>query len=190
MAPQHSPQPGYPPANSFGNRNTVNDFTKGMAQEVRYLLSEIGKLRDQRRQLQYEIAELMAVRSKFSESGEFQPEWKPPMPEAIEAPPQPPPGPEPVLETKPAWRRVSAQRPERKARTQPKAIAPAQTTPAGPAPDADTSKSEVPAWAQWRPNPLLRPASAINSPSTAPATIPHEPPPRTGLFGPSTPPPK
>ena len=69
MAPQHSPQPGYPPANNFGylfllptivpllkrvlsNRNTVNDFTKGMAQEVRYLLSEIGKLRDQRRQLQ------------------------------------------------------------------------------------------------------------------------------------------
>ena len=36
----------------FSNRNTVNDFTKGMAQEVRYLLSEIGKLRDQRRQLQ------------------------------------------------------------------------------------------------------------------------------------------
>ena len=26
-----------------------------------------------------EIAELMAVRSKFSESGEFQPEWKPPV---------------------------------------------------------------------------------------------------------------
>lgn len=32
-------------------------------------------------------------------------------------------------------------------------------------------------------NPLLRPTSAINSPSTAPATIPHEPPPRAGLFG-------
>ena len=32
-------------------------------------------------------------------------------------------------------------------------------------------------------NPLLRPGSAINSPSTAPATIPHEPPPRAGLFG-------
>jgi len=186
MAPQHSPQPGYPPANNFGNRNTVNDFTKGMAQEVRYLLSEIGKLRDQRRQLQYEIAELMAVRSKFSESGEFQPEWKPP---AIEAPPvEPPPGPVPeVPAVKPAWRVVSPQRPERKARTQPKAIAAAPNS--GPVVQ-EAPKPDVPAWAQWRPNPLLRPGSAINSPSTVPATIPHEPPPRSGLFGPSTPPPK
>ena len=32
-------------------------------------------------------------------------------------------------------------------------------------------------------NHLLRPDSAINSPSTAPATIPQEPPPRSGLFG-------
>ena len=32
-------------------------------------------------------------------------------------------------------------------------------------------------------NPLLRPSSAINSPSTAPASIPNEPPPRAGLFG-------
>jgi hypothetical protein len=186
MAPQHSPQPGYPPANNFGNRNTVNDFTKGMAQEVRYLLSEIGKLRDQRRQLQYEIAELMAVRSKFSESGEFQPEWKPP---AIEAPPEPPvlPITEVVPAAKPAWRVVSPQRPERKARTHPKAIAAAPN----PTPDVQqASKPDVPAWAQWRPNPLLRPGSAINSPSTASATIPHEPPPRAGLFGPSTPPPK
>jgi len=186
MAPQHSPQPGYPPANNFGNRNTVNDFTKGMAQEVRYLLSEIGKLRDQRRQLQYEIAELMAVRSKFSETGEFEPEWKPP---AIEAPPEPPAPPttDVVPVAKPAWRVVSPQRPERKARTHPKAIAAAPNNPAPVVPEA---KPDVPAWAQWRPNPLLRPGSAINSPSTAPATIPHEPPPRTGLFGPSTPPPK
>jgi len=185
MAPQHSPQPGFPPATGYGSRNTVNDFTKGMAQEVRYLLSEIGKLRDQRRQLQYEIAELMAVRTKFSENGEFQPEWKPP---AIEAPPEPPaPEPEVIPAAKPAWRVVS-KRPERKpARTQPKAITAAPApVPAAPEPP----KADVPAWAQWRPNPLLRPGSAINSPSTAPATIPHEPPPRGGLFGPSTPPPK
>jgi len=184
MAPQHSPQPGYPP-NNFSNRNTVNDFTKGMAQEVRYLLSEIGKLRDQRRQLQYEIAELMAVRTKFSENGEFQPEWKPPAPAAIEAPPEPA-APEPIPAAKPAWRVIS-KRPERKpARTQPKAIAAAPA----PTPAPEPPKPDVPAWAQWRPNPLLRPGSAINSPSTAPAAIPHEPPPRTGLFGPSTPPPK
>ena len=30
----------------------MNDFTKGIAAEVRILLNEIGKLRDERRQLQ------------------------------------------------------------------------------------------------------------------------------------------
>lgn len=184
MAPQHSPQPGYPPMNNFGPRNTVNDFTKGMAQEVRYLLSEIGKLRDQRRQLEYEIAELMAVRTKFSENGEFQPEWKPP---AIEPPPEAPaPEPQVIPAAKPAWRVVSKRREMKQARTQPKAISAA----AAPAPIPEAPKPDLPAWAQWRPNPLLRPASAVNSPSTAPASIPQDPPPRAGLFGPSTPPPK
>jgi hypothetical protein len=34
------------------NRNMMMDFTKGIASEVRILLAEIGKLRDERRQLQ------------------------------------------------------------------------------------------------------------------------------------------
>jgi len=34
------------------NRNMMMDFTKGIATEVRVLLAEIGKLRDERRQLQ------------------------------------------------------------------------------------------------------------------------------------------
>ena len=118
-----------------------------------------------------EIAELMAVRSKFSENGEFQPEWKPPVRlsfiglfcmeifgsstqeifllQAIEAPKEPAavvPAPE-VPQIKPAWRVVSPQRPERKARTHPKAIAAAPN----PAPAVqEAPKAEVPAWAQWR----------------------------------------
>ena len=106
----------------------------------------------------------MAVRSKFSETGEFQPEWKPPVRcfygfvellnlhneiQAIEAPPEPPAAtaPEAIPAAKPAWRVISPQRPERKARTQPKAIAAAPT----PTPVAqEAPKADVPAWAQWR----------------------------------------
>ncbi|KAF9541305.1 hypothetical protein CPC08DRAFT_717165, partial [Agrocybe pediades] len=152
------------------------DFTKGIATEVRILLAEIGKLRDERRQLQYEIAELMSVRSKFSPNGEFQPEWKPP---AIEAPPpEAPPAIEdaPHPQAKPGWR-VVHKRPERKARTVPKAIA-APTAAAPPPPPP--VKQEAPAWAQWRPNPLV-------APTISPAPPAHVPP-RNGLFGPSTPP--
>ncbi|KAF8965771.1 hypothetical protein BDZ97DRAFT_755056 [Flammula alnicola] len=157
------------------------DFTKGIATEVRYLLAEIGKLRDERRQLQYEISELMAVRSKFSANGEFQPEWRPP---AIEAPPEAPPATEeapPLPQAKPGWR-VVHKRPERKVRTQPKITGPPHP-PQPPLPEPP--KPEAPAWAQWRPNPLLAPTPMAATPS-----MPHSPPPRAGLFGPSTPPPK
>ncbi|KAF8153374.1 hypothetical protein B0H34DRAFT_784462 [Crassisporium funariophilum] len=157
----------------------MNDFSKGIAQEVRQLLSDIGKLRDERRQLQFEIAELMAVRSKFSANGEFQPEWRPP---AIEAPPElPPPAIEDVPAAKPGWR-VIHKRTERKARTVPKITGPpAPPTPALP----EAPRPEAPAWAQWRPNPLLAP-----TPLAPPSAMSPTPPPRGGLFGPSTPPPK
>ncbi|PPR01066.1 hypothetical protein CVT26_016013 [Gymnopilus dilepis] len=176
MAPQGPPQPNYSPQLP-NNRNITMDFTKGIAAEVRVLLAEIGKLRDERRQLQYEIAELMAVRSKFSPNGEFQPEWRPPPP-AIEAPPAdlPPPIEEPPAPAKPGWR-VVHKKPERKARTVPKIAGP--PTPAPPA-LPEPPKPEAPAWAQWRPNPLL----------TTSTPTPNSPPPRTGLFGPATPPPK
>ncbi|KJA21354.1 hypothetical protein HYPSUDRAFT_42227 [Hypholoma sublateritium FD-334 SS-4] len=158
------------------------DFTKGIATEVRILLQEIGKLRDERRQLQAEISELMSVRSKFSANGEFQPEWRLPAP-AIEAPPpEPLPGMEEVVpQAKPGWR-VVHKRPERKARTTPKI-----TGPPAPAPLAlpEPPKPEAPAWTQWRPNPLLAPTPHMGS-TPAPMT----PPTRNGLFGPSTPPPK
>ena len=105
----------------------------------------------------------MEIRTKFSESGEFQPEWKPPVrcfvylfkknelsseDQAIEAPPEaPPPEPEVIPAAKPAWRAIT-KRPERKpARTQPKAIN------AAPAPEPavpEAPKPEGPAWAQWR----------------------------------------
>ncbi|PPQ79007.1 hypothetical protein CVT25_002316 [Psilocybe cyanescens] len=176
MAPQGPSQANFSPQ---GNppRNVSMEFTKSIAAEVRVLLAEIGKLRDERRQLQYEIAELMAVRSKFSANGEFQPEWRPP---AIEAPPleMPLAIEEAPPQAKPGWR-VVHKKPERKARTTPKMVG---GPPAPPTPAPEPRKPEAPAWAQWRPNPLLAPTPiAPGSPG---------PPPRTGLFGPSTPPPK
>ena len=39
-------------------------------------LQKKARLIDKRKS---EIAELMAVRTKFSDTGEFQPEWKPPV---------------------------------------------------------------------------------------------------------------
>lgn len=70
--------------------------------------------------------------------------------QAIEAPPEPPaPEPEVVPAAKPAWRVISPQRPQRKARTHPKAIAAAPGP--GPGPVAqEAPKADVPAWAQWR----------------------------------------
>jgi len=109
-----------------------------------------------------EIAELMAVRTKFGPAGEFQPEWRPPVclalhlpvvhavdisDQAIEAPPPPPP---PAIEdvpppAKPAWRTVH-KRPERKARTVPKITAP--PPPMQPPPPEPVR--EMPSWTQWR----------------------------------------
>jgi len=157
----------------------MNDFTKALASEVRILLAEVGKLRDERRQLQYEIAELMAVKSKHG--GDFAPEWRP----KIEAPPvEAPPPPPPAIEdepsqARPGWR-VVQKRPERRAI---KGKQPAPAPPPVPVPPqiAEPPRQELPAWAQWRPNPLLAP-----TPLSAPAS----PAPPPGLFGPPTPPPK
>lgn len=77
----------------------MNDFSKALASEVRILLQEVGKLRDERRTLQQyvpntqtllplnpdylsspifrEIAELMAVKAKHSVGGEYSPDWRP-----------------------------------------------------------------------------------------------------------------
>ncbi|KAG5721464.1 hypothetical protein E4T56_gene13032 [Termitomyces sp. T112] len=159
----------------------LNDFSKALANEVRILLAEVGKLRDERRALQYEIAELMQMKSKHGSGGEFAPDWRPPPPllEAAPAPPEATP-PTPV-HARPGWRTVHPR--QRPPRTVPKAIA----QPPPPAPFAVPSPAPeppMPAWAQWRPNPLLAPTPVNAAPMSPPL-----PPPSRGLFGPRTPPP-
>ncbi|KAK2466581.1 hypothetical protein APHAL10511_001443 [Amanita phalloides] len=170
----------------------INDFSKALAGEVRILLAEVGKLRDERRALQYEIAELMAVKSKHGAGGEYSPDWRPSNLKAVEAPPEAPalpapaapPSPEEQIQARPGWRVIH----KRKMRaitagpsSVPSAPAPAPVAVAVASPPP--ARQELPAWAQWRPNPLLAPTPV--SPAVA-----ISPPPKTGLFGPPTPPPK
>jgi len=159
----------------------INDFSKALAGEVRILLAEVGQLRDERRALQYEIAELMSVKSKHGAGGEYSPEWRP-KPEDEPAPPPEPSAPAPA---RPAWRVVN-KRAERKERALGKQRVPSP----GSVPPLEPPKPNVPAWAQWRPNPHIAP-KPVQATSAAPLPGPSSTPPaRSGLFGPPTPPPK
>ncbi|KAI0062511.1 hypothetical protein BV25DRAFT_1870279 [Artomyces pyxidatus] len=168
----------------------LNDFSKALASEVRILLQEVGKLRDERRALQHEIAELMAVKAKHSAGGEYSPDWRPKqLPLPLEAPlPEMPPPEEhgPMEPARPAWRTVvKHQPPPPGGRRKGKAAAPPPPPPPAPAPLPDP-RADLPAWAQWRPNPLLAPVARTATPSQAVVQAPQ----RAGLFGPVTPPPQ
>ncbi|ETW77500.1 hypothetical protein HETIRDRAFT_421624 [Heterobasidion irregulare TC 32-1] len=151
--PKQGPFTGPPP-------RYINDFSKALASEVRILLQEVGKLRDERRALQHEIAELMAVKSKHGAGGEYSPDWRPkmPLPDMLpppEAPPALPPI-EDIAPAKPGWRTVH-KRPERPPRGA-KGKQPAAIAPAPPPPPPEPPKPEMPSWAQWR-RPVTPPPS-------------------------------
>ncbi|KAI4527632.1 hypothetical protein EV122DRAFT_276024 [Schizophyllum commune] len=180
MTSRNYPGPSSPPSGPYQGAppKYINDFSKALANEVRILLAEVGKLRDERRALQYEIAELMSVKSKFGGSNDFSPDWRPSSAEPLPPPPAPPavedappPGP-----ARPAWRTVH------KRKEKVKQITAAPSSPA-PAPPLEAPKPGIPAWSQWRPNPLY-------NPEPAQSPFPVSPPGRAGLFGPPSPPPK
>ncbi|KAJ3876395.1 hypothetical protein F5051DRAFT_411707 [Lentinula edodes] len=188
----------------------IYDFSKALAGEVRILLAEVGQLRDERRQLQYEIAEIMALKSKNTGSQE---EYRgmpggmydhpdalayamagltfPPHPHDPLAltPVDPPPPQEPPAPASPAWRTVH-KRAERKPRTKKATDIPQSIPSPSQVPPLEIPKPNVPAWAQWRPNPLLSPTPRHGSFSGGGGPGPATPPPRAGLFGPPSPPPK
>ncbi|KAJ7244637.1 hypothetical protein B0H12DRAFT_1129082 [Mycena haematopus] len=163
-----------------GGPKYINDFSKALAVEVKILLEEVGKLRDEKRALQFEIAELMSIKAKHSANGLYEPGWRPPP--QIESGPAEPPAPLPPAPG--GWRTI--QPPHVPRRKQPKQLQGEKqkqiaSAPVAPAPSA---QANLPAWAQWRPNPLLSPSASAGQ-STAVA-----PPRREGLFGPKTPPPR
>ncbi|EJU01436.1 hypothetical protein DACRYDRAFT_22576 [Dacryopinax primogenitus] len=158
----------------FNVQTYLNDFSKALAAEVRMLLSEVGKLREERRNLQFEISALMGIKAKHGPGGIFQPEFtlpddKPLAPAPAPAPaPTPPPPPAPA-----AWHRVhgKADRPRRGKKGKEEAPPPAAAAPPPPPPAS---------WITWQPNPML-PQPAPTAPSTAASTrVP-------GLFGPRSP---
>jgi hypothetical protein len=53
----------------------LDEFSKTLAKEVSALLAEVGKLREERRNIQYEIGCLLCKNSKYGPDGEFDPSW-------------------------------------------------------------------------------------------------------------------
>lgn len=70
----------------------LDDFSKALSEEVRMLLKEVGKLREEKRALQQyvfnlllidiclprlfsEIGCLLCMKSKYGPGGEFEPDW-------------------------------------------------------------------------------------------------------------------
>ncbi|KAG6871997.1 hypothetical protein C0995_014049 [Termitomyces sp. Mi166 len=128
-----------------------------------------------------EIAELMQMKSKHGAGGEFSPNWKP-TPPLLEAGEQPPALPDPpaLVQARPGWRTVhpAPERRQRSARTVPKSITQAPAAPTAFPVPSPAPEPQIPAWAHWRPNPLIAPTPVVGSPMS-----PHAPPPVPGLFG-------
>ncbi|KAF9078581.1 hypothetical protein BDP27DRAFT_1206192, partial [Rhodocollybia butyracea] len=159
----------------------LDEFSKALASEVRILLGEVGKLREERRALQHEIGYLLCMRSKYGPGGEFEPDWyvKPPPgapggpPLEPPAPPEPPVAPE-IPPARPAWRSVTQRSRKKKKETAPPPATPGPSVPAIMDPGL---RSQVRSWATWQP-----PTPASVEPNLL---VPDHGSP--GLFGPRSP---
>ncbi|KAF9507041.1 hypothetical protein BS47DRAFT_1374002 [Hydnum rufescens UP504] len=120
----------------FNVKSYLDDFSKALSAEVRMLLKEVGKLREEKRTLQFELGALLTLQSHYGPAGEFEPNWRPPGGRG--------PG-EPV---RPAWRNV--QPPPKSKRQREREAAAAAAAAAGVSeglvPPADVHSS----WASWR----------------------------------------
>ncbi|KAJ8700743.1 hypothetical protein PTI98_003741 [Pleurotus ostreatus] len=172
---------------SFNVQGYLDDFSKLLASEVKMLLGEVGKLREEKRSLKHEVGFLLCVQSKYGPGGEYEPEWKPPAPPGPPAdapPPEPPMPPEMPPAAKPGWRFTHRARPRRKKEQAPAPPPPgpsAMQMPPGMDPRMDPRR-QVQSWATWQPDPHLVPTP----PSVEPTLIvPERGSP--GLFGPRSP---
>ncbi|KAI9060094.1 hypothetical protein FKP32DRAFT_1595832 [Trametes sanguinea] len=159
----------------------LDEFSRSLATEVRMLLSEVGKLREDKRNLEYQIGELLQFKSKYGPGGEFDPSWKPAMtcvPTDAAQQPEPAPAPEPepdVPQHAPgAWRPIHMRGSRRSRRTQATAAPPPPPEPAPP---------QTQSWATWQPNPAFQPTPPPQSVDHLLAPAQGSP----GLFGPRSP---
>ncbi|PIL29104.1 hypothetical protein GSI_09152 [Ganoderma sinense ZZ0214-1] len=156
----------------------LDEFSRSLATEVRMLLSEVGKLREDKRNLEFQIGELLTFQAKYGPEGQFDPSWKPSMTcVPAEAAPAPDPYPEPDFDgpqhAPSAWRTIPTRGSRRSRRTQ----AAPPPPPPEPVPPPSTQS-----WATWQSNPVFQP-----SPPMRP--IEHLEPPQgsSGLFGSGSP---
>ncbi|ESK83171.1 hypothetical protein Moror_14980, partial [Moniliophthora roreri MCA 2997] len=168
----------------FNIQGYLDDFSKALATEVRILLGEVGKLREERRGLQHEIGYLLCIRSKYGPGGEFEPDWKPapgqpggPPVDEPPAPPPEPPAPPEIPAARPGWRNVYPRASRKKKKEAAAAAAAASAPPPQPDPRAQTRS-----WATWQPDPHFVPTP----PSVEPTLLVPEAS-SPGLFGPRSP---
>ncbi|GJJ16140.1 hypothetical protein Clacol_010420 [Clathrus columnatus] len=64
----------------FNVQGYLDQFSQALAGEVRMLLGEVGKLREEKRNIQHEIGFLLCTKSKYGPGGEFYEEGRPPFP--------------------------------------------------------------------------------------------------------------
>ncbi|KAF9011887.1 hypothetical protein BDQ17DRAFT_794534 [Cyathus striatus] len=177
----------------FNVQGYLDEFSKALASEVRMLLGEVGKLREERRALQLELGELLCMKSRHGPGGEFESNWRPP-PGAPGGPPvnPPPPPPEPPMapelppQAKPGWRTIHKRRKKKDAQHPPAAAPPApphmQMQP-GPSQPPDP-RHQIRSWATWQPDPGQVPSSpSVNMEPNL--MVPQQGSP--GLFGPRSP---
>ena len=53
----------------------MNEFSRALAGEVTLLLQEVGKLREEKRNIHHEIGCLASLKEKYNPGGEFDPDW-------------------------------------------------------------------------------------------------------------------
>ncbi|KAF8954344.1 hypothetical protein BDZ97DRAFT_1677131, partial [Flammula alnicola] len=144
----------------FNVQGYLDEFSRALATEVRMLLGEVGKIREERRALQHEIGDLLCMKAKYGPGGEYEPDWKPPGPPPGPPPPDMPPMPDiPDVQppVKPAWRSVHP-RPKKKKKAEAQAqaqVRPAASTSAAPmhvAPPSgyDLRQQLTGSWATWQ----------------------------------------
>ncbi|EIN14497.1 hypothetical protein PUNSTDRAFT_110579 [Punctularia strigosozonata HHB-11173 SS5] len=170
----------------FNIQGYLDEFSKALATEVRMLLGEVGKLREERRALQHEIGCLLCMRSKYGPDGEFNEGWKPPAAAPTEAPPPEsvPAAPEEPIRAPPAWRTVRERGPSRRRRRDQSAppAAPQPVPTVAPSIPVVTQQGGHTSWATWQPDPTYAPTPPSREPTLL---VPEQPSP--GLFGPRSP---
>ncbi|KAH9968174.1 hypothetical protein BC827DRAFT_480413 [Russula dissimulans] len=176
----------------FNVQGYLDEFVKSLAKEMRMLLGEVSKLREERRNIQFEIGTLLSLRSKYEPGGMFDPDWKPstgplaPQPPG-DLPPDEPSGPPPEPRQG-AWRSVHKRsgfrRRRRKAEPRPPGPVIEMTPPMEPPPDRVQTAGS---WATWQVQPGVEytPSSSESSIHLVPE--PPQFPPQRDLFGPRSP---